>query len=216
MVIRHALNTHVECLTKGRKVCFPPREPQYGSEARFLCGRILGSLLVKRSSFLSQQVRRGKCPLIQGGSRQNKHTGDGVSQLVFSLLFLHCLFPSSPIQAFPELYIPAAAAHAPLFLKQNIYDSDEGENMTAHFKTRSFVIMAVGDPVLHSSRVCSCKQTQTGCTVIFISQTSPYTTVSHTQKNISFISLSLTNRRFCLVLANGPRKESARLPFLSG
>lgn len=36
-------------------------------------------------------------------------------------------------------------------------------------------------------------------------------------KNISFILLSLINRRFFfLVLANSPRKESASLPFLSG
>lgn len=148
MVIRHALNAHVECLTKGRKVCFPLRGPQYGSEARFFCGRILGSLLVKRSSFLSQQARRGKCPLIQGGSCQNKHTGDSVSQLIFSLLFLHCLFPTSPSEAFPELYMPAATQTL-LFQTQNIYEVDEWENMTDRFKTWRFVIMAVWNPVLH-------------------------------------------------------------------
>lgn len=104
----HALNAHVESLIKGRKLCFPLPGPPNGRKARFLCGWILGSLLEKRSHFMSQQVRQGNCPLTQGGSCQNKHIGDNVSQLVFSLLFLLYLFPTSPIQAFPELHVPAA------------------------------------------------------------------------------------------------------------
>lgn len=114
----HALNAHVEFLTKGRKVCFPLPGPQNGREARFLCGWILGSQLVTIFNFLSQQVRRGNCPLTQGGSCQNKHIWDSVSQLVFSLSFLLYLFPTSPIQAFPELYVPAVT-HRLLFQTQN-------------------------------------------------------------------------------------------------
>lgn len=44
---------------REERFCFPLRGPQNGRKARFLCGRILGSQLVERSSFLSQQVRRG-------------------------------------------------------------------------------------------------------------------------------------------------------------
>lgn len=94
------MSTYVEFFTKGSKGLFPLPGPQNGRRATFLCGWILGSQLVKRSNFLSQRVRQGNCPLTQGGSCQNKHIRDNVSQLVFSLLFLLYLFPTSPIRHF--------------------------------------------------------------------------------------------------------------------
>lgn len=42
-----------------------------------------GSPWVESSGFLIQQTRQGNCPLTQGGSCQNKHFGDNVSQLIF-------------------------------------------------------------------------------------------------------------------------------------
>lgn len=96
----HVLNAHVEFLTKGRNVCFPLPGPQNVRKARYLCGWILGSLLVKRSNFLIQQVRQGNCSLTQGGSCQNKHIGDNVSQLIFLSCFFSTYFPPLPFRHF--------------------------------------------------------------------------------------------------------------------
>lgn len=136
---------------KGKKGLFPPAWTSVWERGQILLWADTGvsaSEEIQLPEPASQQARRGKCPLIQGGSCQNKHTGDSVSQLIFSLLFLHCLFPTSPSEAFPELYMPAAT-QTPLFQTQNIYDVDEWENMTDRFKTWRFVIMAVWNPVLH-------------------------------------------------------------------
>lgn len=150
---------------KGKKGLFHPAWTSEWEKAAFLCGWILGSQLVKRTNFPSQQVRQGNCPLTQGGSCQNKHVGDNVSQLVFSLLFLLYLFPTSPIQAFPELYVPAAT--------HRLCTKHWCGWMRAHdspLENRSIVIMAVGDPVLRSSRVQSCKQIQVGLGLEYVTK----------------------------------------------
>lgn len=96
----HVLSAHVEFLTKRRKVCFPLPGPQNVRKARYLCGWILGSLLVERSNFLIQQVRQGNCPLTEGGSCQNKHMGDSVSRLIFLSCSFSTYFPPLPFRHF--------------------------------------------------------------------------------------------------------------------
>ncbi len=96
----HVLSAHVEFLTKGRKVCFPLPGPQNVRKARYLCGWILGSQLVKRSNFLIEQMRQGNGPLTQGGSCQNKHIGDSASQSVFLSCSFSTYFPPLPFRHF--------------------------------------------------------------------------------------------------------------------
>lgn len=162
-VSRHVLNAHVEFLTKGRKVCFPLPGPQNVRKARYLCGWILGSLLVKRSNFLIQQVRRGNCPLTQGGSCQNKHIGDNVSQLVFLSCSFSTYFPPLPFRHF--LSCMCQQQHRDHYFR---HKTRWWGWMRAHDRAfENIVIMAVRDPVLLFSTAYSYRQTQVMCSYVY-------------------------------------------------
>lgn len=71
---------------KGKQGLFPPVCTSEWERGQILAWVDNGvSACGERSNFLSQQVRQENCPLTQGGSCQNKHIGDNVSQLLFSL-----------------------------------------------------------------------------------------------------------------------------------
>lgn len=196
----HALSAHAEFLTKGRKVCFPLLGPHIGRTARVLCGWILGSQLVKRSNFLRRRVKWGNCPVIQRRSYQNKHIRDKFSLFVFffSLPFPLYLFPTSPVQAFPQL-LPAAT-HGPLFGIQNICDVDEWEHMTGRLKTWSSLMA-----IVYESRLCSNVVQD-----IWHNTWGPVTFTTHCGALLDFglTVVQGTNRNASLVLAKGSTPSS--------
>lgn len=85
---------------KGKKGLFPPAWTSVCEKGQILVWVDTGSLLVKRSNFPIQQVRQGNRPPTQGGSCQNKHIGDNVSQLAFLSCSFSTYFPPLPFRHF--------------------------------------------------------------------------------------------------------------------
>lgn len=111
-------NTCVEFLTKERTPLLK-NGPQNVRKSRYLCGWIRG--LREWRAPASWSNRRGKETVLWHREDPVKISTLGTMSLnsYFSLVLFLCLFPTSPIQAFPELHVPVATHKRPLFQLQN-------------------------------------------------------------------------------------------------
>ena len=132
-----------------KSFCFPPTGPQNVRKARYLCGWILGSLLVKSSNFLIQQMRQGNCPPTLGGSCQNNHTGDNVSPLYISLWCFSLLI--SHLSRSGISWAVCASSNTGSIISDTKHSGwDEWEYIIGHLKTWTIIIMVASGLVLHS------------------------------------------------------------------
>lgn len=117
-VNRLVLNDSVEFLTKARKVCSPWLDLWMWERPDTCVGGCWGPCSWRAPTSWSNKRDEETVLWHREDPVKITHWGQCLRTHISLLFFFSTLFPTSPIQAFPELYVPAATWR-PLFQTQN-------------------------------------------------------------------------------------------------